>query len=125
MKMSKLSLFDDMHRVDEETLQQRINELRPLYETDGLWRGFKDWVAKHRPASDTLSLSKLKAKTLVEITSCEPHVVAQAFTVLEDMLERAHITHNGRLIPSECSRVAVCDEKGFSTRQGHVEKPLV
>lgn len=125
MKMSKLSLFDDMHRVDETTVLQRINELRPLYETGGLWKGFKDWVAKHKPASDALSLSKLKAKTLVEITSCEPHVVSQAFTALEEMLERAHITHNGRLIPSECSRVAVCDEKGFSTRQGYVQKTLV
>ena len=117
MKMSKLSLFDDMHAVDESSLKQRVNDLRPLYQTTSLWRGFKDWVAKHKPEHDALSLSKLKTKTLVEITSCEPHIVSQAFTTLENMLERAQIIHHGRLVPSECSRVAVCNEKGFSSRQ--------
>ena len=119
MKMSKLSFFDDMHAVDESSLIQRVNDLRPLYQTTSLWRGFKDWVAKHKPERDALSLSKLKTKSVVEITSCEPHIVSQAFTALETMLERAKLIQDGRLVPSECSRLAVCDEKGFSSRQAN------
>ena len=116
MKMCRLGLFDDMDRIDESALLARINELRPLYASSGLWRSFKDWVSSHRPPGDSLSLAKLKAKSVVEVTSCEPHIVAQAFSTLEEMCERIHIIHEGKLVPSECSRMAVCDEKGFSGR---------
>ena len=32
-----------------------------------------------------LSCTKLRAKPVVEVTSCEPHIVAKAFTTLEQM----------------------------------------
>ena len=53
-----------------------------------------------------------------KVTSCEPHIVAQAFTTLEEMCVRNGIVAGGVLQASEASRLAVVDEKGFSARLG-------
>ena len=75
-------------------------------------------MSKHCSADDMLSCTKLRAKPVVEVTSCEPHIVAKAFTTLEQMCVRNGIVADDVLQASESSRLAVVDEKGFSARSG-------
>ena len=116
--MAGQGLLDDLERAHHTDLMARIEELRHLYETQGLWKRFKEWVSKHCSGEDMLSCTKIRAKPVVEVTSCEPHIVAQAFTTLEEMCVRNGIVAGGVLQASEASRLAVVDEKGFSARLG-------
>ena len=63
-----------------------------------------------------MSLAKLHPKTVVEVTSCEPHVVAAVLSRAEEMCKELGIIQGNAL--TDVERMAVTDEKGFSARPG-------
>ena len=92
----------------------------------GLPRGdFKTWVQNNKPSADFIGVSKLRTKTVVEVVSCEPQTISKAFAEVEQMMESLGISRGGVLIPEECSRMAVCDEKGFSSRSDNQSRAVV
>ena len=43
------------------------------------WRGFKDWVKETQPQTAWLSVSKLKARSTIEATACNPTTISASF----------------------------------------------
>lgn len=112
MKADKQGLLAD--RPSTEDLMQRLQDQRPKY--GQMWRDFKLWVKKRKPAAEHLSVSRLKAKTVYEITSCTPQIVSNVFSDLEALCHECGIMQDGVLLAPQCGRLVVVDEKGFSSR---------
>ncbi|CAJ1339132.1 unnamed protein product, partial [Effrenium voratum] len=115
MKLQKQGALDG--GVPGDLLEQ-LEALRPKHYH--LWSDFRAWVQKRKPAAEHLNLSRLKTKSVQEITSCTPKVVRQIFDDLERMCTDAGILHDGILQPEASGRLCVTDEKGFSGRSDSI-----
>lgn len=115
MKLQKQGALDG--GVPGDLLEQ-LEALRPKHYH--LWSDFRAWVQKRKPAAEHLNLSRLKTKSVQEITSCTPKLVRQIFDDLERMCTDAGILHDGILQPEASGRLCVTDEKGFSGRSDSI-----
>ncbi|CAJ1410064.1 unnamed protein product [Effrenium voratum] len=113
MKLEKLGEIGADECGDD--LEAKLAERRPRFAH--FWRDFRAWVEATQPREDSLSLQKLKAKTLHQAAVMEPKVIEQAFDTLQKMLTRLGLmSASGVLLASSSGRVIIADEKGFSSR---------
>ena len=71
-------------------------------------------------------MSKLKARSTIEVTACNPTTISASFNELDKLLRELGIAdQEGKILESEGHRVVVVDEKGFSQRADLLSKGVV
>lgn len=118
MKLAKEGRLDD--KPTQSQLQERLESERP--KRHHLWRDFKTWVEENKSPEEHLCLSRLKVKSVHELTSCTPKVVGSAHDALQALLTEHGFLEDGILKAESAGRILCCDEKGFSSRPSHARQ---
>lgn len=114
MKLEKQGALANADSLEQ--VKSIVEAHRPKF--SHLWARFREWIAKHKQQEGQVAVSKLKVKSVAQVSSCQPATVERAMNDLESMMANLGLTVDGVLTHEGSARLIVCDEKGFSARPG-------